>query len=72
MKFLGKEVSDEAFPNTNNPVAYKGRIDRLIKSVLVSAVMNITIVGVLVYGVAFYAVPRYHESNFSFLSAVWG
>jgi hypothetical protein len=43
----------------NNPDAYKGRINNLIKSVLLRALINITITGAVAYGVAFKIVPRY-------------
>jgi hypothetical protein len=56
---LGKEVPKEEFPNVNNPDAYKGRINRLIKSVLLRAFIKITITGAVVYGVAFKIVPKY-------------
>jgi hypothetical protein len=56
---LAKEVPKEEFPNVNNLDAYKGRINSLIKSVLLRAFINITITGVVAYGVAFKVVPRY-------------
>jgi hypothetical protein len=56
---LAKEVPKEEFPNVNNPDAYEGRINSLIKSVLLRAFIKIVITGVVAYGVAFKVVPRY-------------
>ena len=56
---MGKEVPKEEFPNVDNPDAYKGLINSLIKPVLLRAFINITITRVVAYGVALKAVPRY-------------
>jgi hypothetical protein len=50
--------SDDAFPNTDDLKAYKKRIGSLIKSILTSALMNVTILEVFVYAVAFQPVPK--------------
>lgn len=57
---MGKEIPDEKFPHTNDPVAYKKRVDTLVKSLLLSAFKTLTIIVVVVYGVAFHLVPWYY------------